>query len=249
MHLCQSFQIELSLGDVLQNIETTPASGTQLSQTWDISDCSILANCIHVNSTISMQYQNHLAQGLEMPVSFSSVVGTRHVVTNQSFTLSLARSLTHLKALFFVLVSTAATEKEVKDFRINVAGETISTAQDAFQWQVVVGSRRYPDYPVQGGAESYYRLQQAVHVANNMEDISLTPAVYTSSAAIFGIDFEKSGDQGTAFSGINTQGQTLSLVVSNAWPSDDNNPRHVFCYRIYDSILNIRGPGGVDIIE
>ena len=97
LHLIQSLQIELSLGDALQNIETTPASGTQLGQTWDISDCSILANCIHVNATISMQYANHLAQGLEMPVSFSSVVGTRHVVTNQTFTLSLARSLSHFQ--------------------------------------------------------------------------------------------------------------------------------------------------------
>ena len=115
----------------------------------------------------------------------------------------------------------------------------MTTAADLFTWQAVCGSRRYPEYPVQGAAESYYRLQQAAHVAN-VEDISLTPAVYTTRAAIFAITFENMGEQ-AAFSGINTQGQTLSLVVSNAWPSDDNNPRHVFCFQLYDSILNVRG--------
>ena len=82
--------VELTLGDAGQafNVETNAAN-------WDISDVNSLGNCLHDNSTISEQYQNHLAQGLEMPISFTSVVGTMHVATNKTLTISLARSLTH----------------------------------------------------------------------------------------------------------------------------------------------------------
>ena len=253
LHLISGITVELTLGDAGQAFDTTHAPN------WDVSDCSMLASCIAVNSTISAQYQNHLAQGLEMPISFTSVVGTRHVVTNQSFTLSLARSLTHLKQLFFVIVSTAQGKVEVKDFEINCVGSTgadgaegerISLARDAFTWQVQLGSRRYPDFPVVGVAESYYRLTQSAGIAGNLEDISLTPQAYVNgTGAVFGINFEKLGDQ-AAFSGVNSQGQVMTLTASNAWPSTDATPRHVFCYQVFDSILNIRGlAGGVDIVD
>ena len=157
------------------------------------------------------------------------------------------------------MVSTATGKKEAKDFEINCAGSTgadgaegerISLARDAFQWQVQVGSRRYPDFPVVGVAESYYRLTQASGIAGTLEDMSLTPHAYVNgTGAVFGINFEKLGDQ-AALSGINTQGQVMTLTISNAWQSTDTNARRVFCYQVYDSILNIRGfAGGVDIVD
>ena len=245
LHLLQGLVVELTLGDALQAIATTGT--TVVSQAWDISDVSLCANCLAVNSAISVQYHNHLSQGLDMPISFSSVVGTRHISVTNSFTLSLARSLTHLKQLYFVMVSTAVGNKEVKDFKINVEGTGVNMARDAFNWQVQVGSQRYPDFPVIGAAETYHRLLQAAGVANNSDDISITPASFVNTGAVFGINFEKLGDQ-AAFSGISTRGQVLTLTVSNAWQGD-NNPRTILVYQVYDSILNIRGPSGVDVVD
>ena len=116
------------------------------------------------------------------------------------------------------------------------------------------GQSALSGFPVVGVAESYYRLTQASGIAGILEDISLTPQAYVNgTGAVFGINFEKVGDQ-AAFSGINTQGQVMTLTVNNAWLNTtavvDNNARHVFCYQVYDSILNIRGfAGGVDIID
>ena len=101
-----------------------------------------------------------------------------------------------------------------------------------------------------GVAESYYRLTQSAGIAGNLEDMSLTPQAYVNgTGAVFGINFEKLGDQ-AAFSGVNSQGQVMTLTASNAWQSTDATPRHVFCYQVFDSILNIRGlAGGVDIVD
>ena len=115
-----------------------------------------------------------------------------------------------------MIVSTEACNKDVRDFEIN-ATTALTVDADPFTWQVQVGSRRYPDFPVQGVAESYYRLMQAVGVAGNLEDTTLTPAAYIENkGGILGINFEKLGDQ-AAFSGINTQGQVMTLTLNNAW--------------------------------
>ena len=136
------------------------------------------------------------------------------------------------------------------DFKIN-ATTALAVDADPFTWQVQVGSRRYPDFPAQGVAESYYRLMQSVGVSGNLEDTTLTPKAYIEEkGGILGINFEKLGDQ-AAFSGINTQGQVMTLTLNNAWDATaDANARRVFCYQVYDSILNIRGvAGGADIVD
>ena len=101
-----------------------------------------------------------------------------------------------------MIVSTAAGKKYVKDFEINCVGSTgadgaegerISLARDSFTWQAQLGSRRYPDVPVVGVAESYYRLTQSAGIAGNLEDMSLPPRRMTG--AVFAIDFTKIGGQ------------------------------------------------------
>ena len=86
-----------------------------------------------------------------------------------------------------MIVWTAAGKKYAKDFEINCVGSTgadgaegerISLARDSFTWQVQLGSRRYPDFPVVGAAESFYRLTQSAGIAGNLDDISLTPQAY-----------------------------------------------------------------------
>ena len=83
-----------------------------------------------------------------------------------------------------MIVSTAAGKKEVKDFEINCVGSTgadgaegerISLARDSFTWRAQLGSQRYPDFPVVGAAESFYRLAQSVGIAGNLDDISIAP--------------------------------------------------------------------------
>ena len=76
-----------------------------------------------------------------------------------------------------MIVSTEAGKKDVLDFTLN-ATTALTVDADPFTWQVQVGSRRYPDFPVQGAAESYYRLMQAVGVSGNLEDTTLTPKAY-----------------------------------------------------------------------
>ena len=160
----------------------------------------------------------------------------------------MARSLTHLKQLYFVIVKSGT--KDVKDFELNVAGVKLDMARDAFSWQVQAGSARYPEFPVTGGAECWYRLTQAAGLASGNGDVAITPAKFVAGSAVLAIDFEKIAAHEAAFSGINTQGQVLTLTVTNAWAAGDTDVRSIFCYQVFDSVLNIKGfVGGVDIVD
>ena len=79
------------------------------------------------------------------------------------------------------------------------------------------------------------------------DDVRLSPSRYMDNAVVYAVDFEKVGSE-AAFTGINTQGKTLTLTVNNAWASNDANAREIYVYQVFDSILNVRKTG-VDIAD
>ena len=95
LHMLQMLTVELTIGYRGQAFN----DGTNKSTNWDISDVSLIATCLHVNSTVSAQYHQHLEEGNDMPIVHQAVVGAKFLVSNNSFTWSISRSLTRLKQL------------------------------------------------------------------------------------------------------------------------------------------------------
>ena len=112
-------------------------------------------------------------------------------------------------------------------------------------FQVQVGASKYPDNECLGVSESYFRLLQACGHEKTGDDISISPSQFVGHRAIFGIDFERAGNE-APFSGISTtDGKVMTLHVKNSQvtPAD---PHMAFVYHVYDNIVNIRqAPVGV----
>ena len=90
---------------------------------------------------------------------------------------------------------------------------------------------------------------QAVGNAHSTDDIAVPFSRYAANVAIYAVDFEKMGEE-AAHTGLNSQGKTLTLSVSNAWNfATDNNAHEVYVYLVADQILNIKGKSGVDILD
>ena len=81
------------------------------------------------------------------------------------------------------------------DHTQNVVAADLSDDTLSFQFQV--GSAKPPDDACEGVAEAFYRLQQAVGMALNHDDMSITPAKYMDNEAAFGVDFERCGNEAT----------------------------------------------------
>ena len=180
-----------------------------------------------------------------MPVRHQVVTGSKFLVSNSTFTLAISRSMTRLKQLYFVVASTVAGAKPVRDL-VCRADDDLTIETDITSFQVACGSYRVPDSPCVGLAETYYRFLQAVGKASTSEDVAVPFGRYQANSMIYAVDFEKMAEE-AEFTGLNTQGKTLSLIVNNAFTGTDAH--EVYVYLVSDQNLNMKGRSGVDILD
>ena len=196
-----------------------------------------------MDSAISAGYHQHLDAGLPLPIAYQTVVGTKHIVSNGSFSLNLARALTRLKSVFFCIVK-ADTANQGTKFVGRVNKDLVDGRTDIMNYHLQVGSQRFPDQPATGVAEHYYRLMQALGKDMDHDSISLDPGRYLDDKTVYAINLERVGKE-VAFSGISTmEGKTLTLTANNAFSG--NAVHNVYVFQVADFLANIR-KGAVDI--
>ena len=177
LHLTSQLVIELTLGPAAQSL----SGGANTNNDFDLSDVSLLGTCLHVDSAISAGYHQHLDAGLPLPIPFQSLIVTKHVVTQPNFTLSLSRSLSRLKQIFFCLIRTNVAR--VTAFTAKVNATNVDDETDNMTYQVHIGSSKFPDNPAEGVAEHYTRVVQALGKQLDHDDVALTPAVFLGQQA------------------------------------------------------------------
>ena len=240
LHIVSQLVIELTLGDAPQAFD-----GNNVN--FSLSDVALLGTCLHVNSHVTDVYHKHLESGLnKLPLPFQSITSSRHVVTNSEFSLSLSRSLHMLKQLYFVLVSN--NEKPIAQHRQRVgAMDQLTIANDIMSFQVQIGSARFPDTECVGVSESFFRLMQACGHEKDHDDIAINPMQFVGTSAVFGIDFEKAGNE-ALYSGISTRdGKVMTLTIKNSQVTAVQT-HTVFVYQVYDGVCNILR-GAVEVTD
>ena len=115
------------------------------------------------------------------------------------------------------------------------------------EFEMQIGSKKFPEYPIRSAAEAFYQLRKAlgVHDVNAQMDISATE--FRSSKYVIAIDTEKV--LGASFSGYNSKsGDLLTLKqkpLGNATLA--GNCKLHYCLH-YGSIMNIKD-AGVEVLE
>ena len=100
---------------------------------------------------------------------------------------------------------------------------------------------------LRGCWEAYYRLQQAIGVALNHDDISITPDKFVGNEARFGLDLERCGNEAT-MSGISTRDNKQMTLTIKGSQVNSGAPHTLCVFQVYDGIANIRR-AAVDIEE
>ena len=126
-------------------------------------------------------------------------------------------------------------KKKAKYFKSPV-GQDFITAQDGFNWQVTIGSRRFPERHCTGVAESFMRLRQASATFYGTDDISLGVSGYTSNQFILGLDLEKVGNHGASHSGLSTKdGSIVQFQAENTGMQAGDT---CMIFMVYDGLLS-----------
>ena len=105
--------------------------------------------------------------------------------------------------------------------------------------QLQIGSKLYPEYPIQSVTEAFYNLRKCLGYNAKLNMIARW---YRTSKYIIGIDLEKV--PGASFTGTSTKaGDLMTISVKDCDFNGANIPDKVYVCLQYDGVLNIQDSG------
>ena len=122
---------------------------------------------------------------------------------------------------------------------------TYNTDVDDFTWQLQIGSRKWPERPCRGEAESWMRLRQTAGSCYGSSDHSILASDYAGQTYILGNNFEKV-DSMASHSGHSTKdGSIVQLTIENSGLSAGDA---CLIFQVYDGLLSIQD-GSCSVFE
>ena len=80
------------------------------------------------------------------------------------------------------------------------------------KFQLQIGSKLFPEYPIKTHCECFYSLRKALGVqANNLHNVDISGIEYRNNKFIVGIDTEKL--LGLSFTGMNTKNNLMTVLL------------------------------------
>ena len=172
-----------------------------------------------------------LLSGKSFPINYNTFVSQIQTITNQSAPyINVSRALARLKSVFVSLEKNYSVvngnEFEDRDANNskkywcdffspasdnNKGGKLSIDPNDEFEFQLQVGSKLFPEYPVRSHSEAYYQLRKTLGMqSSSVHSFDISPVEYRDNKFVIGIDCEKVLEAG--WTGLNTRSGDLMTV-------------------------------------
>ena len=243
-------QIELEL---VNNAADAVIEGSYNQQMHDsnsiISDVQCKCDLLTFDNALDSEYASHLLSGKSLPINFSTWNHTNQSTGNdKDFSNHINRAPTRLKSVFITLKSTdSQIYKQCNDFYHpigNVHGGIDWRLQDEHSYQIQIGAKLVPEYPVNSLAESFSQLRKTVGNSFKMHS-----RWYRSRKYIIGLDLERIS--GAGFTGMSIKSGDLMIINfkdCDKYGSINSVPTRMFCALNYDVVRNIKD-SGVEVLD
>lgn len=238
------------------------------STDWQIEDCQIKADIVYLHPEIANAYYEHAKTG-NLPIKYVTYNTLNQSIagTGNQLSVNVARSFTRLVNVFASFYNNTSPRYWLKPFNSflhpmrNTPLEDETGLYPAYdqnyelEWQIQIGSRFYPSYPVRSNAESFAHLLKTLNYPNKYQHSTvISPVAWRSTKFMIAYDFEKMRD--ASFSGVNSSSGDLMIIRVKASPlvnpSATSNVNtsgfgdNMFIALVSDNILNISNVG-VDV--
>ena len=217
-------EIELELADVLDPIVALDATFTaaNTSQLWKIENCMVKVDLCTLDNALENSYVSHFMGGKTINIVYNTFISTLQTVVAAETQINVSRSLSKMKSVFVTLdkafTSTRATyyNKSWNNFWSPNAGVGLTTTlttsggEKFSHFQLQIGSKLFPEYPIKTHCEAFYSLRKALGIqANNLHSIDVDGNEYRNNKFIVGVDTEKL--LGLSFTGMNTRNNLMTV--------------------------------------
>jgi len=218
-------EIELELADVLDpiiNLET-PFLAANTSQLWKIENCMVKVDLCTLDNALENSYVSHFMGGKTINIVYNTFISTLQTVVSADTQINVSRSLSKMKSVFVTLDKDFADSdaratfynKSWNNFWSPNAGTDLTnalthTSEKFSHFQLQIGSKLFPEYPIKTHCEAFYSLRKALGIqANNLHSIDIDGNSYRNNKFIIGIDTEKL--LGLSFTGMNTRNNLMTV--------------------------------------
>ena len=161
--------------------------------------------------------------------------------------MSISRAITRLKSVFVTLDKEVPYESLNRGFKarkpFNDFYSPMNDDKGEFEFQMQIGSKKFPETEIRGHAEAYYQLKKCLGIqASPVHSIDISAIEYRHSKFIIGIDTEK--NLGSGFTGVNSRaGDLLCIQFKHKNPLPSTYATQVYITLHTDNILEIRDNG------
>lgn len=256
-----SFEIELvnnATDPVVVAGTIAGVDATNTSDSWTITEPQIKCDLVRLDNQLEEEYNNSLDNGGNaFPIEFNTFVQQLSSVAagTKDITVNVARALSRAKAVFVTYQrdgygKAAGMRKTWNNFYHPMARNAVAPKySDAseLEWNLSVGSKVYPDYPITSLQESWQKMKRAVYGSeSNFHSVSITGSQYRTSHHIAAIDLEKMNE--VSYSGENTKSGELMQLRIRPRDSDlaaEHMPENVYMVLHYNAILELRSSGAL----
>jgi hypothetical protein len=227
-------EIELELADVGDPIVsefypesdmTSPAlfKESNTSVLWKIENCMVKVDLCTLDNALENSYVSHFMGAKTINIVYNTFISTLQTVVAAETQINVSRSLSKMKSVFVSLDKgfAAATPRKTyynkfwNNFWSPNAGNGMTpnlthTGEKFSHFQLQIGSKLFPEYPIKTHAEAFYSLRKALGIqANNLHSIDMDGNEYRNNKFIVGIDTEKL--LGLSFTGMNTRNNLMTV--------------------------------------
>ena len=150
-------QIELELVNQQADAVTTEtAEGFSNGVNWNISDIQCKCDLLELDSSLQNEYASHLLSGKSLPINFNTWNHTNQSTgLDKNFSVHITGAVTRLESIFITLhKADGVAYKQVNDFYHPCSTNGHLTLANEHSYQVQIGAKLVPEYPVNSLAES-----------------------------------------------------------------------------------------------
>jgi hypothetical protein len=231
------------------------------STSWQIRNVEAKCDLITLDNALDNSYAQHLLSGKSLPINYQTFVSQLQTIENtQKPNVNISRALTRLKSVFVTLVKdqesiTAPGRKDWNTFFSPMSAENASAPEvgnlfahfhepdGEFKFQLQIGSKLYPEYPIVSHSESFYQLKKTLGVhSSDVHSFDINSKDYRDNKLILAIDTEKMLEAG--YTGLNTRSGDLMSVKYEALTNEAvrlAQRMHIVLHS--DQIMEIRDSG------
>jgi hypothetical protein len=232
--------IELELvSDATECIISPPVGVFDTSNTstnWEINQCMINCDICTLDNALHNQYVSHLLEGKALPIKYDTFITQQQSVKgNQDISVNVSRAASLLKSVFITffqsnqpatlvdgtnnpLFNKKLVNKQALEFSHPMAWLPSGYYDKNYelQWQIQLGSKLFPEYPVQSLSETFYQLRKTLSLPEyHQHSVSVDFNQYKKDKFIIAMNMEKVPE--ASFTGENTKaGQLLYIRVKPA---------------------------------